>query len=220
MTRLNCFNNKIASFDIDAQKGFTELCPDELPVPDGHLIVDELNKNASLSSIRVGSRDMHPSEALWNAETPDNMLEPVGLPNVDVKWNPHCRVGTKGAELLDGLPHPVEGYDFMVSKGMDKDVHPYGACYHDLGNKKSTGVIEFLKMNSVGTVIVGGLATEYCVMTTVLQLNQAGLEVIINKAAIRGFEGSIDAMSKMSKIQKVRLFENASEIKSYLKGLN
>ena len=30
---------KIASFDVDAQKGFTPLCPNELPVPEGDTIV-------------------------------------------------------------------------------------------------------------------------------------------------------------------------------------
>lgn len=30
--------SKIASFDVDAQKGFTPLCPDELPVPGGDAI--------------------------------------------------------------------------------------------------------------------------------------------------------------------------------------
>jgi nicotinamidase/pyrazinamidase len=217
MPTLNFIKNKIASFDVDPQKGFTELCPDELPIPEGHLIVDELNKNAKMSHFRVGSRDMHPMDALWNAETPSEMLDPVGLPNVDVKWIPHCRVGTRGSELLDGLPHPFEGYDFMVSKGMDKDVHPYGACYHDLGNKKSTGVIEFLKMNGVGTVIVGGLATEYCVLTTILQLLDAEFTVIVNKASIRGLDGAEKAIADMSKMDGVLLFNNAIEIQAYIK---
>ena len=30
------------AFDVDAQKTFTSLCPDELPVPEGEYIVDEL----------------------------------------------------------------------------------------------------------------------------------------------------------------------------------
>ena len=33
----------IVSIDVDAQKTFTPLCPDELPVNEGHLIVEELN---------------------------------------------------------------------------------------------------------------------------------------------------------------------------------
>ena len=36
------------------------------------------------------------------------------------------------------------------------------------------------------TVICGGLATDYCVKNTVLQLKAAGFDVILNKAACRG----------------------------------
>ena len=31
---MNSLIRKTASFDVDAQKSFTPLCPDELPVPD------------------------------------------------------------------------------------------------------------------------------------------------------------------------------------------
>ena len=33
----------IAAIDVDAQNGFTPLCPGELPVEDGENIADELN---------------------------------------------------------------------------------------------------------------------------------------------------------------------------------
>jgi nicotinamidase/pyrazinamidase len=38
----------------------------------------------------------------------------------------------------------------------------------------------------ITTLIVGGLATDYCVKTTVLQLLRAGFRVIVNLAACRG----------------------------------
>ena len=62
----------------------------------------------------------------------------------------------------------------------------YGACYHDIAERLSTGVIEFLRQKSVTTVIVGGLATDYCVKTTVMQLLRADFQVIVNMAACRG----------------------------------
>ena len=48
--------NKIAAFDIDAQNTFTPVCPDELPVAEGDQIVEELNAQAALASLRIGSR--------------------------------------------------------------------------------------------------------------------------------------------------------------------
>lgn len=65
-------------------------------------------------------------------------------------------------------------------------MHPYGACYNDLAGRQSTGVIEFLQMNGIKTVIVGGLATDYCVKMTALQLCAAGFQVVVNLEACRG----------------------------------
>jgi nicotinamidase/pyrazinamidase len=174
-----------ASFDVDAQKGFTPLCPRELPVYGGETLADALNRQAGLARLRVGSKDAHPVNAIWKAEEDKPQFSPVSGKSVDVRWNLHCVPGTKGHELIDGLPHPAD-YDFFVQKGVEPDLHPYGACYHDLGGRQSTGVIEYLKMNGIRTVIVGGLATDYCVKTTALQLRSAGFEVVINLEACRG----------------------------------
>lgn len=177
----------IASFDVDPQRGFTPLCPDELPVPGGHEIVDELNRQAAMADLRIGSKDAHPPTAVWAADENHPMLSPIEGANVDVRWNPHCIAGTRGFELLDGLPSPVE-YDFFVWKGVEPDMHPYGACFHDLAETRSTGVIEFLKQKGVTTVWVGGLAFDYCVKTTALQLRRAGFDVVVNLAACRAVD--------------------------------
>lgn len=174
-----------AAFDIDAQKGFTPICPDELPVPEGDQIVDELNINAAFADYRIGSKDAHNKKALWVATTANPQFSEVGAPNVDIRWNSHCNVGTKGFELLDGLPDPLD-YDYFVWKGIENNTHPYGACYHDLKKKRTTGVIEFLKTNNIEVVIAGGLATDYCVFETVLELTTAGFQVILNLKACRG----------------------------------
>jgi len=176
--------NTTAAFDVDAQRGFTPLCPEELPVPDGDKIVDELNEQAKFSRLRIGSKDAHPPNAKWIADKEHPQFTPIDSLNMDMYWNAHCIIGTEGFKLLHGLPEP-ECYDFFVWKGMEPNMHPYGACYHDLGDKQSTGVIEYLRTH-VNTIIVGGLATDYCVKTTVLQLLAVGYKVIINKAACRG----------------------------------
>ena len=175
---------KIASFDVDAQKGFTPLCPNELPVPEGDAIVPALNQLAARTQLRIGSKDAHSSQAAWVVDRHDEMLRPLPLANADLTWVSHCVPGTPGFELLDGLPAPLE-YDYFVWKGVEPDLHPYGACYHDLAEKRSTGVIEFLRQNDVELVLVGGLALDYCVKTTALQLRRAGFEVIVYLPACR-----------------------------------
>lgn len=211
---------KVASFDIDPQKCFTTLCPDELPVEGGKDIAPALNAQAEHAELRIVSRCAHPYEADWVANSADEFLAPVDQKNVDLKWFRHGVVGTKGFELLDGLPHPVEGYDFMVNKGLDHDAHPYGACYHDLANTKSTGVIEYLAYHKVTDVIVGGLATDYCVLNTALQLREAGFRVIFNEQASRGVAPETTAQAIITmRINGVAIANTASEILAFLSNI-
>ncbi len=181
----NLSQSQIASFDVDAQYSFTPVCPDELPVPFGEDVVNELNNQATFAKYRVGSKEGHPLNAHWVADKEHPVLSKIDGDNMDVRWPKHCIPGTKGFELIAGLPHP-QHYDFFVWKGIEPDMHPYGSCYHDLNNKLSTGVIEFLQQKGVKRVIVGGLATDYCVKNTVLQLLKADFEVVVNLGACRG----------------------------------
>ncbi|MFO1258072.1 MAG: isochorismatase family protein [Gammaproteobacteria bacterium] len=203
---------KTASLDVDAQKSFTLLCPSELPVPEGHLIAYELNLQAAFAQYRVGTKDAHSEKAIWIANEKQPALSPIVGPAVDVHWPAHCVPGTTGFELIDGLPHPME-YDFFVWKGIELDMHPYGGCYHDLSEKLSTGLIEFLKSHDIESVIVGGLATEYCVKQTVLQLRRAGFKIILNLGACRGIteQGVREAISEM-KTLGVYCIESAREL--------
>ncbi|QXI41169.1 isochorismatase family protein [Pseudomonas wayambapalatensis] len=175
---------KIASFDVDAQNGFTANAPQELPVPGGHLIAPALNAMASRADLRLGSKDAHPANAAWVVGDAAQMLQPLALTNADLTWVSHCVPGTPGFELLHGLPAPID-YDYFVWKGVEPDLHPYGACYHDLAERRSTGVIEYLKVHAVEVVLVGGLALDYCVRATALQLNRAGVHVLLYLPACR-----------------------------------
>ena len=147
----------IVSIDVDAQKTFTPLCPKELPVNEGHLIVEELNAQAALADLRVMTKDAH-------------------------------------------------------------ELHPYGACFHDIEEKLSTGLIEWLRCQNTDTVIVGGLATDYCVKTTVLQLLKGGnWQVIVNEAACRGIApDTIETAWQEMRSAGVMILKNAEEIKKYI----
>ncbi len=205
----------VAAFDIDAQNCFTPLCPDELPVPDGYGIVSELNQQAALAGCRIGSKDAHSPHALWVANDQHPQLSEIeGYDNLDLRWNLHAVPGTKGFELLEGLPKPAD-YDYFVWKGVEADMHPYGACYHDLQDRRSTGVIEFLKTHNIDTVIAGGLAFDFCVKTTVLQLLQAGFRVIVNRGATRSLlkETETQALVEMTKAG-AEFIECAGQLKS------
>jgi len=226
MEKIRLIKKLTASFDVDSEKCFTPLCPNELPVKDGHLIVDELNAQAKFARLRIGSKDAHNKHSLWVTQLPDRIATPItkecigdnDANNVDVYWPVHGVPGTKGFELLDGLPKPTE-YDYFVWKGIELNMHPYGACYHDLHNKLSTGVIEFLKCNEIINVITGGLATDYCHGLTCEQLLDAGFNVIFNKAASKGIslEGLL-AMIKKLKSKGAIIIESANDLETFKTG--
>jgi nicotinamidase/pyrazinamidase len=178
---------KLASLDVDAQCCFSPLCPDELPIPEGDQIVAALNAQATYARLRIGTKDAHPANALWVASVEHPQLEPMQNhgAHMDLRWNRHAVPGTRGFELLPGLPHPA-AYDFFVWKGVEPDMHPYGACYHDLREQRSTGLIEYLTYQNISTVVIGGLSLDYCVKSAALQLKKAGFQTIVHLAATRG----------------------------------
>ncbi|MBS3744342.1 MAG: isochorismatase family protein [Wenzhouxiangellaceae bacterium] len=205
--------NRIASFDVDAQRTFTPLCPDELPVEDGDTIGPELDRQAALARWRLGSKDSHSPRAVWVTEDREKIGQP-GVPgeNVEEHWPVHAVPGTEGFELVPGLPRPAD-YDFFVWKGVELDMHPYGACYHDIAERMSTGVIEWLQAREASHVLVGGLATDFCVKATALQLQAAGFQVLLNLGACRGIdpESTGDALAEM-RTAGVRTFADSSAL--------
>ena len=210
--------HQICSFFVDPQQGFTPLCPNELPVPGGDEIVPELLAMQDSAGVHIASGDEHPANANYFATPAEPALTPAptGVTTWDVRWPRHCVAGTQGAELLPGLPKKTD-YDFYVTKGHTVDHHPYGACYHDLDDQKTTGAIEFIKSKGVLLVLVGGLATDYCVKTTVLQLLKANLNVLVNKAACRGItdktsEAAFDEMQSQGAV----IVENAQQIQQWI----
>ena len=186
----------IVALDIDAQNTFTPLCEAELPIAGGDEIAAELNAQAALADLRL-----------------------TGLPDAPETWVAHAMVGSFGFELLAGLPKETE-YDYCVWKGVSPELHPYGACYHDIAEKLSTGLIEWLHYRKADTLIVGGLATDYCVKATVLQLCRAEPQwrVIVNRAACRGIapETIEQAWQEMAQAGAV-LLDNAADIARYLR---
>lgn len=178
------------------------------------MIVSELNAQAELAQYRILSRDAHSSHALW---IDSQSMKPLNYTNADQTWVRHAEVGTLGFEPLLGLPNPSQ-YDFLIYKGLEIDMHPYGACFHDLAEHISTGLIEWLQAKSVDCLLVGGLATDFCVKATVLQLlKHTDLEICLNLAACRGIDvvGERRALAEMRELG-VKIFDDAQAIRLYL----
>ena len=158
-------NSKRALIVVDVQNDF---CPggalavahgDEVVTPLNKLIRDFLDRG----ELVYESRDWHPA-------TTKHFEKDGGT------WPVHCVQHTSGAAF-----HPALIRDpriKVVSKGLgDTD------CYSAFDE---TDLEEQLKNQGVQEIWVGGLATDYCVKSTVLGAREKGFKVKAVKDAMRG----------------------------------
>jgi len=138
---------------VDPQVDF---CPGgALPVPGGDAIFPAVERAAAAVPLVVASRDWHPAHHLSFSER--------GGP-----WPPHCQAGTPGAEFHPGLARVR--IDRVVSKGGDPEREAYSAF-------DGTDLAGYLRERGVRTLLVAGLATDYCVRASVLDARREGFQV-------------------------------------------
>ena len=95
------------------------------------------------------------------------------------QWPRHCVQGTKGAELHPALSLPKGTH--IVKKGASPDKDAYsGFVDSDLEAR--------IKKANVRRVFVGGLATDYCVLNTVVDALGLGFETYVLTDAV----GAVD----------------------------
>ena len=154
---------------VDAQCGFTKLCPAELPVPGGVEIVPTLNALLALPFARIdATQDWHPANHRSFLGQRDNL------------YPPHCVAGTIGSDFLPGLR--TERFSAIWRKGYDTDFEAYAVT------AQHPGFAAFLKASGIRTVIVCGLATNICCFFAACDLRAAGLDVWIIEDASAGID--------------------------------
>lgn len=153
---------------IDVQRDF--LPGGSLAVPDGDGVVAPLN--AWLSRFRsaglpvFATFDWHPADHCSFREH--------GGP-----WPAHCIAGTPGAGFADKLDLDVGAV--CVAKAATPDADAYSGF-------SGTDLHLRLQSASVHRLFVGGLATDYCVLQSVLEARRLGYEVILLSKAMRAVD--------------------------------
>jgi nicotinamidase/pyrazinamidase len=157
---------------VDVQNDF---CPGgALAVRDGDQVVAVLNRviaefeQAGLPVI--ATRDWHP-ERTTHFHTHGG------------KWPPHCVQGTQGAEFHPDL---TLGSAVIVSKGREEDADSYSGF--DGVDAREVRLADLLRERGVERLVVGGLATDYCVKQTALDGLQQGFKVVVLEDAVRGVD--------------------------------
>jgi nicotinamidase/pyrazinamidase len=158
---------------VDVQNDF---CPGgSLAVKEGDLVVPVLNRYAerfrALGLPVFASRDWHPRRSAHFAE--------FGGP-----WPVHCVQGTPGAAFHPGLTPPDAAN--VISKGVDLADDGYSAFEGTFPDGSTLD--ECLRLDHIEQLYVGGLATDYCVRSSVLDARQSGRRVVLLIDAVRGVE--------------------------------
>jgi nicotinamidase/pyrazinamidase len=154
---------------VDAQCGFSELCPQELPVPGGVEIVPAINRLLEHSWARIdATQDWHPPDHRSFHGREDSF------------YPPHCVAGTRGAEFLPGLA--THRFHTIWRKGYHRAVEAYAVT------AQHPGFGDTLRRSGVRTVAVCGIATNICCFFTARDLRHEGFRVLIVEDASAGID--------------------------------
>jgi len=160
--------DKDALIIVDVQRDFCK--GGALPVPEGEKIVPVLNKYiekfSKAGALIVATRDWHP---------PNH----ISFKDYGGTWPPHCVQETPGADFHPDLKLPREAK--IVSKATSADKEAYSGF-------DGTDLERELKNAGIRRLFVGGLATDYCVKSTVLDALSLGFETVLLFDAIKGVD--------------------------------
>lgn len=168
---------------VDVQNDF---CPGgSLPVAGGDQVAKTMSGAAERFKVAGGrvyaTQDWHPADH-------SSFLDQGG------PWPPHCVQGTKGALFHPELRLPVGSA--VVRKGADPKVDAYSGFRDSL-------LEESLKRAGVKRVFVGGLATDYCVLNTVLDALELRFEAYVLADAVAAVDVKPgDGEAAMKKMQE------------------
>lgn len=148
---------------VDAQKDFVE--GGSLAVNGGQKMVDRLVHILSTDDVNTlfYTKDWHIDPGNHFSDNPDFIDS----------WPVHCVAETPGADFAADFKH-FEDNVFM--KGQ------YQASYSGVDglNKKGASLVDALRSHGVHLVVVVGIAFDYCVKATALDLKGAGFDVVVD----------------------------------------
>jgi nicotinamidase/pyrazinamidase len=190
---------KTLLLEVDVQNDF---CPEytsaagekhpggAMAVWDGGGVVAPLNRLAVAIAIAggwvVATQDWHPAEHVSFASShPDKKpgdIVDLSTTMGQILWTDHCVQGKWGAAFHGDLDlRPVH---LIIRKGFRKNLDSYSAFFEN-DKKTSTGLGGWMRGLGIKTVIIGGLATDYCVFYSAMDSRAMGFDTIVVKDAVR-----------------------------------
>ncbi len=171
---------------IDVQNDF---CPGgALAVAGGDQVVAQINAMMGEYPVRVLTQDWHPADHLSFA-TSHPGAEPFSLWDApygrQVLWPRHCVQGSKGAAFHAGLR--ADAADLIIRKGFRREIDSYSAFFEN-DHTTPTGLAGYLRERGVDSVMVVGLATDYCVRYSAVDAAKQGFKATVKMDACRAID--------------------------------
>jgi nicotinamidase/pyrazinamidase len=171
---------------VDVQYDF--LPGGALAVPDGDAVIAPLNALIPRFRTVVLTQDWHPpGHASFASSHPGQKpFETVELSyGTQVLWPDHCVQGSRGAAIHPALA--ADGAVLVQRKGSNPAVDSYSA-FLEADRRSRTGLAGWLQDRGIRHIVIGGLATDYCVLWSSLDARAAGFSVTVVEEACRGID--------------------------------
>jgi nicotinamidase/pyrazinamidase len=182
------YESRSALIVVDVQRDFCE--GGSLAVAGGRRAAERIAAHISSQRSRY---ELVVATADWHID-PDGHFAPEGtVPDFETTWPVHCVAGTPGAELHSALGETR--FDCVVSKGQSE------AAYSGFDGVAPDGrrLVEVLRGRHVESLVVVGIATDYCVKATVLDAVIEGFDVTMAGDMTAGVDlrSTLDAVDQM-----------------------
>ena len=137
------------------------------------IIYGEIDRALEAGAFVVYTQDWHP-------ETTPHFAKDGGV------WPVHCVMGTWGAELHPGLK--VSGPIVRKGSGGEDGYSGFTVRDPESGDEEGTELEALLREKNVTTVVVAGLATDYCVKETALDSLRKGFATTVLQDTVRAVD--------------------------------
>jgi nicotinamidase/pyrazinamidase len=195
---------------VDVQNDF---CPGgALAVPGGDEVVAPINTLIERFENVVLTQDWHPPKhsSFASSHAGSAPFSSIQMSyGMQTLWPDHCVQGSTGAEFHKGLAWTKA--QLIIRKGFRKAIDSYSAFFEN-DRKTPTGLAGYLGERGINTIVLAGLATDFCVAYSALDAARLGLHVSTVMDASRAIDlnGSLAAAEKEMRAAGVALTQMAA----------
>lgn len=179
---------------IDVQNDF--LSGGALAIPRADEVIPVINELMPQFDVILATQDWHPPNHVSFAATHQKSVgETLQIEGVEqVLWPVHCVQNTKGADFPKTLH--TDSIDEVFRKGTDPKIDSYSAFF-DNARRRSTGLAAYLQKCRISQLFFTGLATDYCVLYSVLDALSLGFSATVFRKACRAIRDEEKAFNQM-----------------------